>query len=51
MNDSYVFGGVLITCIIGFFVLIGIANANTTKCITAAIEKGYTAVEVQAICK
>ncbi len=51
MNDSYVFTGIFVTIIIGFFVLLGVANDNTTKCITTAIEKGYSAVEVQAICK
>jgi hypothetical protein len=51
MNETTIFTSALVAFILGFILLLGYSDSNTTKCITAAIEKGYTAVEIQAICK
>ncbi len=51
MNETTIFTSALVAFVLGFIFLLGYADSNTSACRTKAIEKGYTAVEIQAICK
>lgn len=51
MNETFVFTGIFSAFILGFMILIGYVDNNQLECRTTAIEKGHTAVEIQAICK